>query len=191
MSTILGEGAASHSARRDMPIGVFIDGNVWNFLFDRKLDLAAELPSNEWGIMHTREAEFEIPAGKPALDAFIQETMARCNVQTDILFGFADETRPVAEQRFGGFDVGRFAHPDEIAFIANQRASQVVRPTRLQKHEADISLAARSFHSVVLTLDRRSAPLKAARDQGGKVVWLNDYDASALTLAEFIKRTIR
>ncbi len=173
-----------------MPIGVFIDGNVWNFFFDRKLDLAAELPAAEWGIMHTREAEFEIPVGKPELDAFIKETMERCNVQTDSFFGFADETRPAAEQRFGGFDVGRFAHPDEIAFLASQRASQVERPTKLRKHEADISLAARSLHSVVLTLDRRSGPLRAARDQGGKVVWLDDFDASGLTLAEFIKRAI-
>jgi hypothetical protein len=66
-----------------MPTGVFIDGNVWNFLFDRRLDLAAELPAAEWGIMHTREAEFEIPVGKPELDAFITATMERCNVQTD------------------------------------------------------------------------------------------------------------
>jgi hypothetical protein len=173
-----------------MPIGVLIDGNVWNFLFERKLDLVAELPAAEWGIMHTREAEFEIPVGKPELGAFIKETMERCNVETDSFFGCADETRPPAEQRFGGLDVGRFALPDEIAFLASQRASQVERPTKLRKHEADISLAARSFHSIVLTLDRRSAPLRAARDQGGQVVWLDDFDASGLTLAEFIKQAI-
>jgi hypothetical protein len=28
-----------------MKSGMFIDGNVWNFLFDRNLDLAVELPS--------------------------------------------------------------------------------------------------------------------------------------------------
>jgi hypothetical protein len=169
---------------------VFIDGNVWNFLFDRNLDLAAELPASYWSIMHTREAEFEIPVGKPALDAFIKETMNRCDIKTDALFGFADETKPVTEQRFGGFNVGRFAHPEEIAFLGSYRASHIQRPTKLQKHEADISLAARSFHSVVLTLDTRSAPLKAAHSQGGKVVWLNDFDASGLTLADFIRRAI-
>jgi hypothetical protein len=87
---------------------------------------------------------------------------------------------------------GRWAHPDEIAFFASQRAPQVERPTKLQKHEADISLAARSFHSVVLTLDKRSTALKAAYDQGGKVVWLNGFDASGLTLADYIRNaTIR
>ena len=142
-----------------MRTGVFIDGHVWNFLFDRKLDLAVVLPAIEWGIMHTREAEFEIPVGKPELDVFIRETTKRCKIQTDSLFGFADEKKPLVEQRFGGFGIGRWAHPDEVVFLASQRASHAKRPTKLQKHEADISLAARSFHSVVLTLDRRSAPL--------------------------------
>jgi hypothetical protein len=170
--------------------GIFIDGNVWNFLFERKLDLAVELPAGEWGIMHTREAEFEIPVGKPELDAFIKETMERCNFRTDSLFGFADSAKPVAEQRFGGFGVGRWAHPDEIAFLASQRGSQVERPTKLRKHEADISLAARSFHSIVLTLDQKSAPLRAASSKGGKVVWLNTFDDSGLTLANFIKQAV-
>jgi hypothetical protein len=86
-----------------MPTGVFIDGNVWNFLFERGLDLAVELPAAEWGIMHTREAEFEIPVGKLGLDTFIFATMERCNIQTDSLFGWADPTKPPTEQRFGGF----------------------------------------------------------------------------------------
>jgi hypothetical protein len=96
--------------------------------------------------------------------------MDRCNIQTDVYFGFADDSMPAAQQRFGGFDVGRFASPEEIAFIASQRASSVERPTKLQKHEADISLAARSFHAVVLTLDRKRAALRNARKQGGKIV---------------------
>jgi hypothetical protein len=38
-----------------MPTGVFIDGNVWNFLFDRRLDLAAELPAAEWCASRARK----------------------------------------------------------------------------------------------------------------------------------------
>lgn len=41
-------------------IGVLIDAGVWNFLYDRRLDLARELPCPEFGLAHTREAEFEI-----------------------------------------------------------------------------------------------------------------------------------
>ena len=65
-----------------MKNGVFIDGNVWNFVFDRKLDLAIELPADEFSICHTREAEFEIPVGKLELDVFNTSTLARCNIQT-------------------------------------------------------------------------------------------------------------
>jgi hypothetical protein len=115
----------------------------------------------------------------------------RCNIQTDSYLGFADDSKPADEQRFGGFDVGRFASDEEIAFIASQKASSVVRPTKLQKHEADITLAARSFHAVVLSLDRKSVALRNAYDQGGKVVYLDDFDASSLSLAEFIKARMR
>jgi hypothetical protein len=44
-----------------MAINVYIDNNVWNFLFDRELDLAIELPRDEYRLFLTREAEFEIP----------------------------------------------------------------------------------------------------------------------------------
>lgn len=173
-----------------MPTAIYIDGNVWNFLFDRQLDLAVELPSRSWTLTHTREAEFEIPVGKPELDDFINSTMKRCNVRTDSFFGFSDANKPLDEQRFGGFNVGRWAHPEEIAFIANQRFSSVKRPTKLSKHEADISLAARALHSIVLTLDKKSAPLRIARSQGGKVVYLNDFDAGDMSLANFIINAI-
>ncbi len=154
-------------------IGIFIDGNVWNFLYERGLDLATELTRSKFG--------------KPELDDYIRRTIESCDMRTDSFFGFFDDTKPIGEQRFGGFDVGRFASLEEIEFISKQRASNVVRPTRLQKHEADISLAARSFHSVVLTMDKKSPALRAAREAGGRVVWLNEFDPSKHTLAEFIK----
>jgi hypothetical protein len=141
-------------------IVVALDGNVWNFLFDRNLDLAVELPANEFCFIQTREAEFELSTGKPDLDAFIKKTMNRSNVRTDYLFGFADSSEPASEQRYGGFNVGRFASPEEIAFLAQHKTPEIERPTKLRKHEADIALAARSFGSVVVTLDRKSAPLR-------------------------------
>jgi hypothetical protein len=52
-------------------------------------------------------------------------------------------------------------------------------------------LTARSFRSAVLTLDRKSVPIRNARNQGGKVVYRNDFDGSGLSLAEFIKAAIR
>ena len=79
-------------------LGVFLDGNVWNFLFERRLDLAVELPRPEFSIGHTREAEFEIPTGKPDLDAFIEETIVRCEIATDSYFGFSNSAVPRNEQ---------------------------------------------------------------------------------------------
>jgi hypothetical protein len=58
----------------------------------------------------------------------------------------------------------------------------------LYPKEADISLAARSFHSVVLTFDKKKGPLKDAYDQGGTVVFLTDFDKSGMSLRDFIKR---
>lgn len=165
-------------------IGIFIDAGAWNLLFEFELDLALELPRPEFVLAQTRGAEFEIGTGKPALDAYIRDTITRCQVRTDSYFGFFVESHTAEDQRLGGFDVGRFATPAEIAFLAGHRALSSVRPTGLNKHEADISLAARSLHSVVLTMDRRSTALRHAYEQGGKVLWLDDYTRIGASLAD-------
>lgn len=177
-----------------MPIGVYIDNSAWDFLFARKLDLAIELPREEFCISITREAEFEIPpipSNKADLKAFIETTIKRCSIQTDSFFGFNDSSLPQDEQRVGGFNVGRWPSQQEIAFIDQQRhrLKDKKRPTKLHPNEADISLAARSFHSIVLTGEKKSTsgPLKDAFEQGGKVIFLEDFDKSKMSLSDFIK----
>jgi hypothetical protein len=44
-----------------MPISVYIDNNVWDLLFELKIDLSTELPDDEFRLCLTREAEFETP----------------------------------------------------------------------------------------------------------------------------------
>ena len=39
---------------------VFIDHNVWDFLFVHQIDLLAEFPTERSALAITREAEFEI-----------------------------------------------------------------------------------------------------------------------------------
>jgi hypothetical protein len=182
-----------------MPISVYIDNNVWDFLFDRKIDLTVALPCEEFCICFTREAEFEIPPiqnSKPELKAFIEATIASCNIQTDSFFGLNDESLPQIEQRVGGLDVGRFASQEEITFMDQQRIPLKSRhqnknpKTKLFKDEADISLAARSFHSVVLSLDAKNGPINDAYKQGGKVVFLTDFDLSGMPLSDFIKNKL-
>ena len=175
-----------------MAIGVYIDNNVWDFLFERNLDLSHELARDEFCLCLTREAEFEIPpipAEKSALKRFIETTIDKAVVRTDSYFGFYNDAHPPNEQRMGGFNVGRWATPEELAFLGQQRmrlGSQ--RPaTKLFKNEADRSIAARSFHSVVLTLDRKAGPINDAYKQGWKVAFLTDFDESGLSLADFIR----
>ncbi|MDB6061975.1 MAG: hypothetical protein JWM78_2078 [Verrucomicrobiaceae bacterium] len=62
--------------------------------------------------------------------------------------------------------------------------------TKLYKNEADISIAARAMHSVVLTLDKKAGPINDAYKKGGKVVFLDDFDSSGLSLKEFIRSHI-
>jgi hypothetical protein len=177
-----------------MAIGVYIDNNVWDFLFSRNLDLSIELPREDFCVCLTREAEFEIPPiPSEALKAFIDVTINKCVIRTDSFFGFNDETLPQSEQRVAGFDVGRWAAPDEIAFISQQRAQlrpSKKRKSKLYKDEADISLAARSFHSVVLSLDAKTGPINDAYKQGGRVVFLADFDSSCMLLAAYVKAAL-
>lgn len=103
-----------------MAVSIYLDTNVWDFLFERQLDLEVELPSDEFCICITREAEFEIPPipdGKAELKMFIEATIARCGIQTNSFFGFYDDRLPQNEQRVGGFDEGRWASPEELAFM--------------------------------------------------------------------------
>ncbi len=182
-----------------MHIGIYLDNNIWDFLFDRQIDLATELPSKEFTICITREAEFEIPPisrTKPELAKFIENTISRCLIKTDVFFGFNDPTLLQSEQRVGGFEVGRFASNEELEFMTIQRTP--LRPrhgvknskTGLFKDEADISVAARSFTSVVLSLDAKSGPINDAYQQGGKVVFVTNFDKSGLTLRDFVKRAL-
>jgi hypothetical protein len=176
-----------------MAISVYIDNNVWDFLFERKFDLAIELPRHEYCLFLTREAEFEIPPIQQAeLKAFIEKTIKDCGIETRSFFGFSDPRHPPDEQRVGGFDEGYWASREELAFIEQQQVrmgSVKKQTTRLYYNEADISLAARSFHSVVLSLDKKKGPLKDAYEQGGKVIFLTDFANSRMSLSDFIKAT--
>ena len=177
-----------------MPISVYIDNNVWDFLFERKIDLSLELPRDEFCLCLTREAEFEIatiPPGKVD-PQFIEETVRKCTIEVRPYFGFYDENHSPAEQRVSGFDQGYWASREELAFIDQQktRLGEVKKPkTGLYTNEADISFAARAFQSAVLTLDNKG-PINDAYKQGGKVVFLNDFDARGLSLKDFIKMHI-
>ena len=111
--------------------------------------------------------EFEIPQMPERKRTFVEATIAKCNIGTDAFFGFFDNSRPPDEQRVQGFGQGQWrANGNWISFPGEPKCRRA--PNKAHKHEADVSLAARSFHSVVLTLDTKRGPLKRAFRQGGK-----------------------
>jgi hypothetical protein len=67
-----------------------------------------------------------------------------------------------------------------------------MRKPKLYKDEADLSLAARSFapSCIVLTCDRKAGPLRDAYEQGGAVVYLNDFPTSGLPLRAYINTSM-
>jgi hypothetical protein len=178
------------------PINVFIDSNIWNFLFEQQIDLAVALPSDRFYLYIPREAEFEvapIPPEKAALKAFIEATIEKCGIRTDTFFGFNNDSLSPDEQRVGGFGEGRWISREEHEFMDQQRAALKTdkkRRSKLHPNEADISLAARAFHSVILTLDAKPGPIRDAHRQRGMVVFLTDFKKSGLSLGDFILKSL-
>lgn len=76
-----------------MTIAIYIDSCAWNYLHDRAIDLATELPSDIYTLHLTREAEIEIEAipnggKKEALKAYIFASIERSSIKTASVFGF-------------------------------------------------------------------------------------------------------
>jgi hypothetical protein len=183
-----------------MTIDVFIDSNVWNLLFNfrNKFDLSAELPREEFRIFITREVELEIapiPPKKADLKAFIEATVARCGVGTKLFLGFPDPRH--SEQRVGGFDgKAEWQTKEGRQFIKDHEHHLTTRKTGscLFENEADLSQAARSHHSVIVTWERSSkkGPFKDASGKGGKVLFLRrNFDPTTTSLRARIKALSR
>lgn len=171
-----------------IPISLFVDTNAWDAFFDRGVDLRLELPSDQFSIQITREAEFEIRHMPSEKRKYVEAAMNDKIVSTDTYFGFYDESLPQKKQRVIGFDYGRFASEEELTVLRAERSSvgPKMRPTDLYKNEADVSLAARSAVSVVLTCDGKGALKRAKRIHGGTIVDLKKWKAEE-SLATFIR----
>jgi hypothetical protein len=184
-----------YTRREDGIIAVTLDNNVWDFLLHRKIDLAAELPSDAFAIFITREVEIERMAipdyeSKAALRSYINQTISRCGIRTTSVFGFA--TDGPGPRRVGGFDQGTWQSQTEREFYDAIRERYLLRKTetnsQLTQNEADAPVAAQSFFSIALTCENpgNSGPLRFAAEHGGKVLYLSAFDQSGLTLKEYI-----
>ena len=180
-----------YAKRPDGKIAVTLDNNVWDFLFEKGIDLALELPSEEFAIFIPREVEIEtlaIPAdAKTPLKDYIARTIASCDIRTASVFGFA--TDGPGPQRVGGFGQGTWQSQTEGEFYAAIRERYLLGKgqtnSQLTKNEGDAAVAASSFFSIVLTCDK-SGPLRFAAEHGGKILYLEDFDRSGLTPKAYI-----
>jgi hypothetical protein len=185
-----------YAKRLDGKIAVTLDNNVWDFLFLKELDLASELPLDQFAIFITREVEIEtsaIPAdpSKAALKEFIARTIVNCEIRTTSVFGFA--TAGPGPQRVGGFGQGTWQSQTEREFHAAIKDRYLIgkneQNSQLTDNEGDAAVAAQSFSSIVLTceLPKKSGPLCFAAEHGGKILYLADFDPNKKTLKAYIE----
>jgi hypothetical protein len=171
--------------RTDGQIAVTLVSNVWNFLFERRIDLASELPPEQFAICVTRQVEIEalaIPAtaSKAELKDYIARTIVSCGVKTTSVFGFA-RVAPGPE-RYGGFGQGSWQSSTEREFYAAISEQYLMGKgqtgSELSKNEGDAAVAAQSFFSIALTCERPNKPglLRFAAEEGGKILHLNGFD---------------
>jgi len=161
-----------------MAVSVFIDNNAWDYLFARKVDLAVDISSGDFVFAITCEAEFEIRTLPEDLKSYVSKWITCGVVTTDTYFGFAEASSD-GESRVGGFGCGRFIDLAESEILSSENGvvKGTLRPTGLYKNEADVSLAARSVHSAILTSDTKKVLGRVVSKYGGVVVNLAHWPA--------------
>jgi hypothetical protein len=171
-----------------MTVSVLIDSNAWNFLFDRAIDINRELPCEEFAIFITREVEIELNAipdiGKDGLDKrplkqYIQDSIARNRVTTTATFGFAEANPTDGPATYAGFGQGTFQSDKDRAWYGREKTQEYIlgkskKGSGLSGNQTDASVAASSFHCIVLTCDKKGGPITEAANTGGKVIFLSE-----------------
>jgi hypothetical protein len=185
----------SYTKRADRKIAVTLDNNVWNFLFERKINLADELPPDQFALFITREVEIEAAAipdteAKGPLKEYISEIIRLCGITTTSVFGFA--TPGPGPQRVGGWGQGTWQSQTEREFYDAIRNRFLMgkreKGSQLTENEGDAAVAAQSFFSVVLTCEKPTTvgPLRFAAENGGKVLYLPDFNRNGMSLREYV-----
>ncbi|WP_215796719.1 hypothetical protein [Rheinheimera oceanensis] len=172
---------------------VFIDHNIWDELFARKLDLECFFPTEQFTFYVTKHGKYEVqqtPESCMELKEYINRYLDSL-VKVDAMFGFHNSNLPPDQQRSGGFGIGRFSNKTNELFRKNLNqkfgTSQKRKSTQIfYKQEADIELAVRSLIYPVLTLDIKPGPLKEAQEQGGKVILLERQFIKPLSNSDFV-----
>lgn len=184
-----------------MKIAICIDSNAWNFLFNNKIDIASELPADEFKLFITREVEIELKAipdigkddcNKLPLKKYIQESLALNDIKTTRVFGFGSAKSAAGPAIYGGFGQGGFQPDNERAWYQQDKVKQFVsnkslKNSGLHGNQADAAVAAKAFNSVVLTCDKKRGPILEANAQGGKVIFLSTDLLANQSLGEIVR----
>lgn len=180
-----------YTKRADGLISVTLDNNVWDFLFENKIDLARRFPKDYFALFITREVEIEtaaIPLAKRLFHDYILHSIETANIQTSCTLGFDTGEIPC---RRGSFGEGTFQSPLEAEIHEGMRRflRTIPRPNGLYKNEGDISVAVASFFSIVLTMERadNSGPLQFARQNGGQVLHLLHLPDGPIQLRQYVE----
>lgn len=84
-----------YTRRADGKIAVTLDNNVWDFLLENGIDLAAEFSADQFALFIPREVEIEASAvRRPSLIAFIRRSIEYSGVTTAATFGFDTGEQP-------------------------------------------------------------------------------------------------
>lgn len=168
-----------------MTVRVYIDHNIWDFLYDHKLKIADYFPETEFTLAIAKHGRFELDQmpddGERGLKkAFILDSLVSA-VQEVHTFGFHDPRHSPEHQRSSGFGLGEFT-----CVSINQERKRLHgiyggkgkrKPSMiLERQEADIELGALSMEHYVLTLDKKRDPLRNSSDNGGKVLFLDELE---------------
>lgn len=180
---------------------IYIDSNIFNFIFDHGINLRDEFPADLYELRIVGEQNLEnraIPQGKQDLKDFIYNAIKSYPIKVDRLFGFYDERHTSEDQRVGGFgssnesasNAGRYADIKEYEFITSERSNEDEKKrSGLYPNETDISLGARSVAGgIVISMDAKKGPLPRAKAQGGRVVFLNNFDPEKEKLRSYVER---
>jgi hypothetical protein len=157
-----------------MQADIFLDSNVFDFLFaSQTIDLAREFPREQFRLWVTCEiGAFEVPEMPVTKREFANATVKRSDIKLDAYFGWFNPAYSREKQRVRGFNQGRWITTPERDFIKSEGKKPGVRPTGLNKDEADVHLAARSFleRGVVSSLNYNPGPLtRAGAPRQGRV----------------------
>ena len=131
---------------------------------------------------------------KRPLKEFIRNSIERRQVKTTCVFGFYCGESPDDPIRYRGFGQGIFEPEIERDWRQREDIQRYVigaskrKTTVLRQNEADVAQAVASLSSVLITNESKtkSGPILIAAANGGRVLYLNDFESSGLTLADYI-----